>query len=152
MEFQLPVHEILFTIPERWRYLFSMFNVFSTDGAGLDIIRAQGYITYNFKEALMTDWRGWYVLLMFMPLMMIYIFQIGSWNSIYISEVSYTISILASRAEGKDETHPISNLLSILIFHHSSMLRCSCGYGHRSESCCFSRHLPRNRKDITILS
>lgn len=118
MEFQLPVHEILFTIPERWRYLFSMFNVFSTDGAGLDIVRAQGYITYNFKEALMTDWRGWYVLLMFMPLMMIYIFQIVFFGiRIYmLGSFLHHFGYWHHEPKAKDETHPISNLLSILIF------------------------------------
>jgi hypothetical protein len=118
VEFTVPLVDFVYTIPERYRYFFSVLNVFSADGASLEIVIARGYVVYNFKHALLTDWKAWYVLSLFIPLLLFYIFQMVFLGiRIYmLGSFLHHFGYWHHEHKPSDKNHPISNLLSSLIF------------------------------------
>ena len=117
-EVTVPFFDFFYSIPERFRYFFSVLNIFSADGASLEVVKTRGYIVYNFKESLLSDWKGWYVLLLFLPLLLFYLFQIMFFGiRIYmLGSFLHHFGYWHHERKPTDKKHPISNLLAILIF------------------------------------
>jgi hypothetical protein len=116
-EITFPLFDFLLIIPPRWSYIFNAFNVFSVDGADLATVLSRGSIIYNFKGALLSDWRAWYILLMFLPILIFYLIQMLFLGiRIYmLGSFLHHFGYWHHERKSTDTKHPISNLMALLI-------------------------------------